>query len=468
MSCHTQVSIDVNPMTSVVLTMTGPEHLGPWLAGGLQTEAAARRAARRLRGSVECRYWFLDLCSAELRNKIPVAACDRRKITSAVGTGTWESRLSFLKQERAVLNALIPGLDEKLAGFSLTETERPGNPGIAVYRECGGVRLLIPKELGGLGADALQAVRVHRAVGSRSPSLAVATTMHHFSVVSLVEAEAVGTGAESLLLEAIASQNHYVASGFAEGKTGQNILTSSMQVRRTAEGLVLNGSKKPCSLSTSMSLLAVSFCVPPGADGQPAGFAIAVVPSDAEGLERRPFWSNSVLAGAESDEVVLRDVVVPEAFVAYLGSEAQAQAVQTRSFIWFELLISASYLGVASALVERVLLAARGTPTERTRLAIDVEGAMSALENAARAIMNGEQNDDALARLIMVRYAVQGAIDRVTLHAAELLGGIAFLTSNDVVCLLASARALAFHPPSRASVVNDLDGYLIGKPFAIA
>jgi len=101
-------------------------------------------------------------------------------------------------------------------------------------------------------------------------------------------------------------------------------------------------------------------------------------------------------------------------------------------------------------------------------LAIDVEGAMSALENAARAIMNGEQNDDALARLIMVRYAVQGAIDRVTLHAAELLGGIAFLTSNDVVCLLASARALAFHPPSRASVVNDLDGYLIGKPFAIA
>jgi alkylation response protein AidB-like acyl-CoA dehydrogenase len=377
--------------------------------------------------------------------------------------------LSFLKQERAVLNALLPGLDEKLAKLSLNETERPGNPSLAMHRECGGVRLMIPVAQGGLGATALQAVRIHRAIGSRSPSLAIAATMHHFSVISLVEAAALGTGAESLLLEAIAGQNLYLASGFAEGKTGQNILTSTMQVKRTPAGLVVNGSKKPCSLSSSMALLTVSLCVPPGAEGEKSGFAVAIIPADAEGVERRPFWTNAVLAGAESDEVVLRDVVVPEAFVAYLADEAHAQAVQTRSFIWFELLISASYLGVASALVERVLLAGRGTPTERTRLAIDVEGAMGALENAARAITDGQNDDEeALARVIMARYAVQGAIDRVTLFAAELLGGIAFLSSNDIVCLLASSRALAFHPPSRASLVNNLDGYLVGKPFVMA
>ena len=68
----------------------------------------------------------------------------------------------------------------------------------------------------------------------------------------------------------------------------------------------------------------------------------------------------------------------------------------------------------------------------------------------------------------MIRFAVQGAIDRVTLHAAELLGGIAFVSSNDVTCLLTSARALAYHPPSRASIVADLDDYLAGQPFAIA
>ena len=376
--------------------------------------------------------------------------------------------MNFLKQERAVLAELLPGLDEKLARLSLAETERAGNPSIALFREHGGIRLLIPKAQGGLGATALQAVRILRAVGSRSPSLAVATTMHHFSVASLVEAAAVSNGAESLLLDTVARQNLYVASGFAEGKTGQSILTSSIHVRRTPEGLVLNGSKKPCSLSASMSWLTVSLCVPPGADGQPAGFAVAMVLASADGIERRPFWANSALAGAESDEVVLRDVVVPEPFVAYLGSEAQANAMQTRSFIWFELLITSSYLSVASALVERVLLVGRGTPTERTVLAIEMEGSMAALENAARAMMNGEHDEDALARLIMIRFAVQGAIDRVTLHAAELLGGIAFVSSNDVTCLLTSARALAYHPPSRASIVADLDDYLAGQPFAIA
>lgn len=374
--------------------------------------------------------------------------------------------MSFLKQERAILAELLPGLDEKLASLPLTETEQPGNPGIAIFRDSGGIGLLIPKAQGGLGADALQAVRINRAIGSRSPSLAIATTMHHFSVASLVDAAALGTGAEAFLLETITRQNLYVASGFAEGKTGQNILTSGMQVRRTPEGVVINGSKKPCSLSASMALLTVSLCVPPGADGQPHGFAVAMVSADADGIERRPFWRNSALAGAESEEVILRDVAVPEAFIVYMDSEAQAK-MQTRSFIWFEMLISASYLGAASALVERVLVAGRGTPTERTRLVIDVEGAMAALENSARALMNGECDDDALARMIMVRYSVQSAIDRVTINAAELLGGIAYVSSNDVTCLLASARALAFHPPSRVSTVTDLDNYLAGKPFSI-
>ena len=145
--------------------------------------------------------------------------------------------MSFLKQERAVLAELLPGLDEKLVNFSLAETERSGNPAIAVFREQGGPGLLIPTALGGRGANPLQSIRLQRAVGSRSPSLAVATTMHHFSVASLAALAAVGTGAEALLLETVARENLYVASGFAEGQTGQSILASSMQVRAFPKGL---------------------------------------------------------------------------------------------------------------------------------------------------------------------------------------------------------------------------------------
>src|SRR5687768_9658947 len=112
--------------------------------------------------------------------------------------------MNFLRQERATLEALLPGLEAALAGVSLLEMERPGNPAIAAFRQLGGPGLLVPARLGGRGATPLQAVRAQRAVASRSPSLAVATTMHHFSVASVVELNPDNPGPEGQLLGAIA------------------------------------------------------------------------------------------------------------------------------------------------------------------------------------------------------------------------------------------------------------------------
>jgi alkylation response protein AidB-like acyl-CoA dehydrogenase len=77
---------------------------------------------------------------------------------------------------------LLPGLDEELAKIPLLEMEKPGNPAIKLFREHGGPGLLIPARYGGKGATQLQAVRLQRALASRSPSLAVATSMHHSAV----------------------------------------------------------------------------------------------------------------------------------------------------------------------------------------------------------------------------------------------------------------------------------------------
>src|SRR5262245_7316474 len=219
--------------------------------------------------------------------------------------------------------------------------ERAGNPALALFRAAGGTGLLIPGEHGGLQATALEAVRAQRAISSRAPSLAIATAMHHFSVATLVEmvASESASGMEWLLLEGIARRQLYVASGFAEGRTGAGILSPNLQVRRIPEGLVLNGSKKPCSLSASMDLLTASILLP--GEGR---LAVVLIPATTAGISRRPFWGSSVLAGAESDEVVLQDVVVPDNLIAYWGSPGKLDAVQERSFLWFELLIAASYL----------------------------------------------------------------------------------------------------------------------------
>jgi len=148
--------------------------------------------------------------------------------------------------------------------------------------------------------------------------------------------------------------------------------------------------------------------------------------------------------------------------------EEGMDTVEAGGFLWFELLIAASYLGIASALVERVMTGCRGDATERTQLAIETEGAMAALEGVARAMQTGDRGERILGQALFVRYFVQQAIERVAARAAELLGGMAFIGSPDVAYLLSATRPLAFHPPSRLSVSPALDEYLRGNPMRVS
>ena len=377
--------------------------------------------------------------------------------------------MNFLKRERGTLEAVLPSLDARLAEFSLADMEKPGNPTIGIFRDIGGPGLLVPTEYGGAGLTPLQAMRVQFAIASRAPSLAIATTMHHFSVATIVEMVAMklGSGFEWMLLEAIAKQKLLVASGFAEGRSGASIMASFVQVEKTEDGFVLNGSKKPCSLAHSMDLLTASMIVQ-GPKGN-TELAVAIIPSQTPGIVRRPFWTNPILAGAESDEVHLENVEIEEQLVSYLGSPGELDALQSRGFLWFELLISASYLGMVAGLVERVLTRGKGSAAERSELGIEVTGALCALEGIAHAMTNQdpEEGRDELGRALCVRYAVQRAIQSASALATEVLGGMSYIGSPDPAYLYAAARCLVFHPPGRFSAYPALSKYLEGENLVI-
>ncbi len=371
--------------------------------------------------------------------------------------------MNFLKQDREALERLLPGLDDELAAIPLMEMERPGNPAFAVFRKLGGPALLIPKQFGGCGASPVDAVRAQRAISCRAPSLAVATTMHHFTIASLMEISPEDPGLEAETLEAVARDNLYIGSGFAEGN-GKSIITSSLRVERGAGGLILNGSKKPCSLSRSMDLFSFSA---PTIEGMEGSLGVVTIPADTPGLERRAFWQSPILAGAESDEVVLHDVVVPEDALFPIGGSSRVNEVQDRGFLWFELLITTCYVGIVSAMAERVWAANRGNAAERVKLAIEIEGAMAGLEGIASGMMAGERGNSALARMLLVRYAVQGAVARAAAIAVELLGGMAMMRSAEVSYLLAATHILSLHPPPRIAASTRLDEYLSGSQLAL-
>jgi alkylation response protein AidB-like acyl-CoA dehydrogenase len=377
-----------------------------------------------------------------------------------------------LDAARQTCERYLPGLLDALGTHPLEELERPGSPGIGLFRDHGGPALVIPKTYSGLGTGPREAVEVTRALAAASPSLAVATTMHHFSVATLFAlADSLqSSGVEWALLEGIVEGNLLVASGFAEGRPGRGILSPTMEARQDegGKGYRINGSKKPCSLSGSMDLLTASVALP-GPDGG-SEMAVLLVPRQAEGLTTHPFWSSWALAGAESDEIRLTDVLVDEHQVmrTELGDSGELDELQTVGLIWFEMLISASYLGIASALTERVTAAGRGSISERAELVTRLETASLLLEGVARMIEDGETGNAALGKSLVARYGAQDAIGDAVRRAVELLGGMAYIGSGDIGYLAAASHGLSFHPPSRSSFAEPFIEHVGGRPLRLA
>ena len=198
-----------------------------------------------------------------------------------------------------------------------------------------------------------------------------------------------------------------------------------------------------------------------------AGLAAAIIPAGTPGLERRPYWESPILAGAESDELILRNLELPEGAFFPLGGTGRSNAAQDHGFVWFELLITVAYLGIAGNLVERVLNARKGDSAERVRLVAELEGAMTALEGVARAMDANENDNDLFSRVLLIRYGTQDAVNRAASLAIELLGGTAFIRAFEVSYLQAATRVLSLHPPPRLAASARLDAYLLGDNFVV-
>ena len=379
--------------------------------------------------------------------------------------------MQFMEADRNTCDKLLPGLRQQLADIPLAELESAESPAIEMFRAHGGTNLMVPAAYGGLDANALDAARVVRALAAVAPSMTVATMMHHFSLGTLFAVAGIvgeDSGLEDLLLSRIVEENMIVASGFAEGRSGQGILTPTMTAEPVDGGFLINGSKKPCSLSRSMDLLTASVAMPM-ADGEP-GMGLLMLPADTPGVSIHPFWTTFALAGAESDEVRLTDVFVTPEHIIQPDPEflEQMDQLTTVGLIWFQLTVCATYTGIASALVEKVLERGRGSQTDRANLAVKIESAAALTEGLARRILDGEVDNDTLATALVTRFAVQDAISASVSQAVELLGGMAFIGSQDVGYLAAASHAIAFHPPSRASMAGGLLDYYSGYRVTVA
>ncbi|WP_084377864.1 acyl-CoA dehydrogenase family protein [Pseudomonas mucidolens] len=359
----------------------------------------------------------------------------------------------FLKEERNIAFELMPTLTNFLEATPLLDLERGDSKVLAdLFRRDGQPGLTISKELGGRGVRAVNMAQLHTWIGAHCPSLAVMMTMHHHTVAGMMAGSRFFPDIQDLL-SLVAHDKLLVASGFSEGRPNAHILESKMTVEKTLDGYIVNGSKKPCTMTHNFDLITfgVNHVDPEGQThiGIGVGFA-----GDSS-IERKKFWSVPHLQAADSHEVRFNNLVVPESMMCFSTAvddqldDAQHGTGNHLFAIWFQLLASASYLGMASALASRALSCNKGSQDDRAMLLIDLQGATMALRGLAGSIDEKRFLRSDLARAQATRFSVQEAVHRISTRAFEILGGMAFMSSEDVAYLLVVTRLFAFHPTSR-------------------
>ncbi|OBB99593.1 acyl-CoA dehydrogenase family protein [Mycobacterium sp. 852002-40037_SCH5390672] len=370
----------------------------------------------------------------------------------------------MLLMERAysTTEEMAPGLIDGLTAVGLASLEAESRQGIEMFRRRGQTGLLVPKDLGGAGACARQAVQYMLAIGSLAPSLSIVATMHHFSVASLAKFQNGFDDLQKVLLTSVVTDRLLVASAFAEARPTAGMFEPTMIAVRDGDNWIVNGSKKPCTLAMSMDLLTASVVLTDEVDD----YAIMVIPARLPGISTRPFWRAPVLQAAESDEVVFENVVVPDDCIMRLDIDPRTgiDEIQKNGLIWFTILAAASYLGMVTALVQRVHESGRADDCMLGHFFVELSAPTSMLECVARTIDDdGHDADSTLAACLAMRFGVADAISRIVPRALEVLGGIAFIADESVGLLAGSASALLFQPPTRHSIISELGGYSAGS-----
>lgn len=373
--------------------------------------------------------------------------------------------MRILQLERDSLSQYAPGLDAGLRELGLHALEKTSEPGIALFRQAQAARLLIPKAYGGIGASALDALRFQIALGSRAPSLAISTTMHHYKIAAL--AQMAKYQDMSALLTHLSDNNCLVASGGAEGVPGQSLFSPTMIARDSGNGIVVSGTKKPCCLAWSMDILSVMIASSP--DSKYEGELLNVlIDAQHPSIKRTAIWSNNILSAAESGAITLEDTPVEATRIFRLGTADKAKPFTVATFLWFELLATGTYFGMVLGLVEIMMKENKGTLEQRADMMIRYDVLSTALESVAGSLDQGILTDELLARLLNIRYMAQKFIAAIGSECLEILGGLAFARSAQVGVLLLSSRALAFHPPSYGNMYPNIAQQLDGGALVLA
>ncbi|HEV2140878.1 MAG TPA: acyl-CoA dehydrogenase family protein [Candidatus Dormibacteraeota bacterium] len=218
---------------------------------------------------------------------------------------------------------------------------------IEAATESGLMGVLIPREYGGAGLDALAFAICIEELAQACASTAVIVDVH------------TSVGTEPILLFGDEEQKRRWLPPLAKGEilgafaltepaSGSDAASLQASARRKGGGYVLNGSKVFITNIGHAGLYIVFART--GPDERAAGVTAVLVPADAPGVRVGQVFDKMGLNGSPTGELLLESVSVPES--NRLGREGQGFAIAMRALDSGRIGISGQALGIAQAAVD--------------------------------------------------------------------------------------------------------------------
>ena len=248
---------------------------------------------------------------------------------------------------RASVREVAQGVVEPLAA-EVDRDHRFPVEAVAAAKQAGLMGVLIPREYGGAGLDALAFTLCIEELAQACASTAVIIDVH------------TSVGSEPILLFGTEEQKRTwlprLASGellgafaLTEPASGSDAASLKTSARRSGTDYVLNGTKV---FITNIGHAGVYIVFArTGPDERAAGVSAFIVPGDSPGLCVGQVFKKMGLNGSPTGELVLEDVVVPAA--NRLAAEGKGFTVAMRALDSGRIGISGQALGIAQAAVDQ-------------------------------------------------------------------------------------------------------------------
>lgn len=289
--------------------------------------------------------------------------------------------------------------------------------------------------------DALQHVSaVIRACAAHEPSLGIALTMHHHIVLVLAKYPQIFNNSAQII-QAVTQRECLVASAFAEGKSGVNIFQPSSQLEQFDQGICLNGSKKPCTLSSIADYYILSTSLN-------QRLALINLPATRQGISVLPFWNLDIFRYCDNNELQFEQVQLESDELCSLDDE-QLSLCLLYGLSLFNYFALSAYIGIADRLIAYIPEKISGIDHFKIALIEYQQRNDTLLSQSLEICAKAQLLETDLNHILNLRYLVEDNLKKLVDFTLKNIGGIAVMKNPAILNLVNHLEMLKYHPTGK-------------------